>query len=136
MPKKAPLDKRQYSESSKCSVGFEYLGSHYADIHYQCEKCKRNAVFSAKEQKQVYEVRKEYMWTKRKLCDACWCEMKQVKKVLAQFEQNYLDNKALLEDASFLIEWLKLLELYPKYGKKGNPSRITFVKKHLGLLIE
>lgn len=134
MPKKIPLDKRQYSDASKRSVGFEFLGSHYADISYQCIKCKKEAIFTAKEQKQAYEVRKEYMWAKRQLCDACWREIRQIKKQLLQCEQNYLDDKTHLQDANFLSEWLNLLELYPKYGKKGNPARITFVKKHLALL--
>ncbi len=32
---------------------------------------------------------------------------------------------------AFLTQWLDLLVLYPQFGKKANPARIEFVKKHL-----
>lgn len=129
---KVPLNKEEYSAESKRSIGHEYLGDEYKDIKYNCSKCKKKTVFPAIEQKKAYEARKEYMWAKRFLCDLCWREMRSIKSELQEIENRYCENKAKsVQSKEFLFEWLELLELYPKYGKKGNTSRTTFVKKHL-----
>jgi len=127
-----PLNKEEYSVESKRSIGHEYLGDEYKDIKYKCTKCKKKTVFSAIEQKKTYEVRKEYMWTRRELCNLCWREMRSLKSELYNIENKYCENKAeSLLSRAFLSNWLESLELYPKYGKTGNPARIAFVKKHL-----
>ncbi len=127
--KKVPIDKNAYSESSKRSVGHEFLGDFYADINYKCSKCKKPEVFSAQDQKEAYEVRKEYMWAKRKLCDVCWHERKAIEKQLKDKEQWYAKNKEqALKDSEFLHGWLSLLQEYPKYGKKSNPARVKFIQ--------
>lgn len=129
---KVPLNRDEYSEQSKRSIGHEFLGAEYKDIKYKCAKCKKKALFTAIEQKQAFEVRKEYMWIRRTLCTPCWREMREVKAKLQVMEQYYCDNnEQALTSKDFLADWLALLELYPQYGKKGNPRRIEFVKKYL-----
>ena len=132
---KERINKNAYSEESKRSVGHEFLGEYYEDIKYNCSKCKEIAIFLASEQKKAYEVRKEYMWVKRQLCDNCWKEMRSIKAELYRIESEYCKNKAIsLASKVILTEWLELLELYPKFGKKANSARIIFVKKHLNLI--
>ncbi|MCQ8876884.1 zinc-ribbon domain containing protein [Pseudoalteromonas shioyasakiensis] len=129
---KVPLNKNAYSQQSKRSVGHEFLAAYYEDIKYVCIKCNSEAVFLAQDQKQAYEVRKEYMWAERKLCNSCWKQMRAIKAKLVSVELEYCANKAerLLNEA-FLTQWLDLLVLYPQFGKKANPARVEFVKKHL-----
>lgn len=130
--KKVPINKNEYSEASKRSVGHVFLGSYYEDIKYKCRKCRKIALFSAEEQKQAFEVRKEYMWANRQLCDECWREMRSIKAELQRIEDEYCRNKvSTLASKEYLKEWLRLLELYPKYGKRMNSARIAFLKKHL-----
>ena len=129
---KVPLNRNEYSQESKRSVGHEFLAAYYEDIKYVCIKCNSEAVFLAEEQKQAYEVRKEYMWIERKLCYICWKQMRAIKAELYRVEREYCENKPkALSNKEFLTQWLDILELYPKFGKKANFARIDFVKKHL-----
>ena len=129
---KIQLNKNEYSEESKRSVGYSYLGKFYADIEYDCWKCKKREVFSAEDQKYTYEVKKLYMWARRVLCKKCWQEERLLKNQLQDIEKQYCTDKEVkLNDEAFLRNWLKLLEEYPTYGKKGNNSRMKFIKKHL-----
>jgi hypothetical protein len=59
--KKYRINKEAYSEASKRSVGHEFLGEYYQDIKFTCIKCHEEAVFLARDQKEVYEVKKAYM---------------------------------------------------------------------------
>ena len=125
--KKVRINREAFSDSSKNSVGHEFLGDYYENIQYKCIKCKKPAVFSAQEQKETFEMRKEYMWAKRVLCPLCWREMRGIKKDLGIKEQFYLQNKeSVLGDQGFLKEWLELLENYPKFGKKVDSARIIW----------
>ena len=130
--KKVLINKDEYSEESKRSIGHEFLRKYYQDIEYTCKKCSKKVIFLAEDQKQAYEVRKDYMWAERQLCDLCWKEVRSIKVDLQRIESEYCENKAnALSNEGFLTQWLELLELYPKFGKKANSSRIVFVKKHL-----
>lgn len=132
--KKVPLNKDAYSESSKRSEGFWFLGDTYEDIRYQCKKCTKSTIFSAEEQKETYEVKKRYMWQQRTLCNDCYKEMLQIKTELQDIEEYYCSNKQeCLQNRDLLLKWLRLLNEYPTYWQKGNPSRVVFVKKVLGL---
>lgn len=130
--KKVPLNRDEYSDSSKRSVGYEYLDEYYKDIKYRCIKCEKKTIFSAQEQKEAYEVRKEYMWSKRIICPSCWKEMRVLKKKLEENEAHYIANKAdVVKDKEFLGEWLEALKEYPKYGKNEDTARIRFVENAL-----
>ena len=132
---KIPLNRDEYSDESKRSLGHEYLGDEYKDIKYKCAKCEKKALFTASEQKQAFEVRKEYMWIKRTLCTPCWREMRKIKSKLQAMELHYCENKEQsLNSKDFLTSWLTLLVLHPQYGKTANPARIVFVKKYLAML--
>jgi len=130
--KKVRINKEGYSEDSKKSVGHEFLGEYYKDIHYKCGKCHKKAVFTAQEQKDAFESRKEYMWAQRILCHLCWKKMRGIKKELEVKDLFYLQNKeSALQDKEFLKSWLELLELYPKFGKKSDTAKIGMVKNAL-----
>ena len=127
-----PVDPEAYSDESKRSVGIEFVGDYYEDRKYHCKKCGIEAIFSAEQQQKSFEVRKEYMWQRRTLCNDCWHEMRRIKEELNVTETDYCQNKIeRLGDVVFLTKWLNLLSIYPTYGKRGNPSRIRFIKRYL-----
>ena len=129
---KIRINKEAYSESSKNSVGHEFLGEFYEDIHYKCRKCHKPAIFPAEKQKEAFEVRKAYMWARRELCGPCWREMRKIKRDLDDKFQFYSQNKeAALADEAFLLNWLEALEALPKYGEKPDSAKIGMVKKAL-----
>ncbi|CAH0535399.1 hypothetical protein VST7929_02972 [Vibrio stylophorae] len=128
---KVRLNKDSYSEESKRSIGHEFLGSEYKDIEYVCI-CGKRDVFKAEEQKEDYEVRKEYMWARRVLCRSCWRECRKLKFELTEMEKWYSENKNVaLQSPEFLKSWLKALQRYPGFGKKADTARIEFLKKAL-----
>ncbi len=132
--KQIPLNKEAYSDSSKRSVGFEFLGEFYRDIHYQCKRCAKSEIFTAEDQKYTYEIKKKYMWQQRFLCNKCHAEMVTIKSELQKMEKYYCNNKEQsLKDREFLLKWLRLLKKYPTYWKKSNSSRVKFIEKALGL---
>jgi hypothetical protein len=128
--KKLRVNKDAYSDSSKKSVGFEYLDDYYEDTKYRCKKCYKQDVFTAEEQKKTFEVKKAYMWQQRFLCNLCYQEMSSIKKELNEIDSNYLENKeAVMGNEELLKKWLYLLKEYPKYWQKENTAKIVFVKK-------
>ena len=129
---KVPINKEDYSEESKRSYGHESLEKYYKDIEYTCISYFQKAVYSAIEQKEALEVRKEYMWRERVLCKVCWKEMRHIKKKLAAMESEYCENKQeKLNDIEFLEKWIDLLNQYKMYSKQPNTARIAFIEKHL-----
>ena len=110
----------EWSEESKRSFRYSALNSyveHYNEIEYTCIACNKKAVFSAKEQKHSYEVKKNYIWQKRVLCPTCYHELQAIKASLLQCE-------ALLSkgNTEMLNEHLLLLSKLPSYGRKINKS--------------
>jgi hypothetical protein len=129
---KVPINKEEYSESSKRSAGHEYLGEYYSAYKYGCFKCGKKAIYSAIEQKEAYENRKEYMWAKPTLCSQCWKEKRVLKTTNNKMESLFcLEKEKYLADENFLNEWLKSLIEYGLYTNKANTARIEFIKKHL-----
>jgi len=128
--KKFRINKDDYSESSRKSVGFEYLGDYYEDKKYRCKKCYKQDIFTAEEQKKTFEVKKAYMWQQRFLCGLCYQEMSSIKKELIETDNKYLENKeVVLGNEELLKRWLFLLTEFPKYWQKEDTAKIAFVKK-------
>ncbi len=130
--KKYRINKDAYSDSSKKSIGFEFLDDYYEDVKYRCKKCYKQDVFTAEEQKITFEVKKAYMWQQRFLCNLCYQEMSSIKNELNKIDSDYLENKeAVVGNEELLKRWLYLLKEYPKYWQKENTAKIAFVKKAL-----
>jgi len=132
MRKRVRINKENYSESSKRSVGHEFLGDYYEDIEYKCLKCHKNAVFLAQDQKEAFEVRKVYMWKNRNLCGLCWKEYNQIKNRLLELETEHGSvKKNIVRESDVLNEWLGLLKEYPKFGKKADIGKIHAITQAL-----
>ncbi len=125
------IDKEKWSESSKRS--FAYSGSlktHYEDISYRCTKCSQVAMFTAAEQKNAYEVLRQFIWRQRTLCPKCYSNLELLRKKDRQFEKEWAENKARLKsDRQFLWAWLEVLEDIPTYGKRPHSSMIVMLQK-------
>ena len=105
---------------------------HYQDIHYKCARCRRDAVFSAVEQKVAFEGRKVYIWQRRSLCSECWSESRRIERRIRECQTRWrIDKRMLRRDSSFLRQWLELLEAHPNYGARKNNAGITMLRRLL-----
>jgi len=118
------IDRNEWSEESKRSYAFEYENGYYENMNYQCIKCTRSCVFTAEEQKETYEVKKSYIWQRRTLCKRCFKELQTLKKLNQEFEARWSkEEKLSRSDATYLKNWLNVINELPKYGKPKNFSK-------------
>ncbi len=121
-----------WSEASKRSVSYDFAPTHYSDIEYQCYRCGEAAVFSAEEQKEAFEVKKQHVWQRRNLCEHCFLKRRELEREVAKFESSWAQNKAALaKDRDALERWKEVLETLPYYGASRNTAHINMLKKVL-----
>jgi hypothetical protein len=108
-------DPTQWSKESRQSYG-AYLTKEYVDIEYFCWRCGRPDVFTAEDQKNSFEVRKNYFWQRRILCRACWRESNSIRKDLKALQEQWARSKSSLKkDKQFLSRWLQALVRLEEY---------------------
>ena len=113
------IEREKWSEASKRSYAYHCDRVAYQDISYVCRKCSAEAVFSGEEQKESYEVKKNYIWQRRTLCSTCNAELYKLKvKNLALQELWAKDKASLQRNTRFLTEWLAVLEQFPAFGSR------------------
>jgi hypothetical protein len=130
---KAPVDKEQWSESSKRSYAYDSTGipgEFYEDIAYTCLKCSTPSVFPGVEQKTAYEVKKNYVWKRRILCNVCFHRLEELKKKDQEFQKRWEQEKTVLsKDYRFLCDWLSVLKEVPSFGKRKNECMINMLRR-------
>jgi hypothetical protein len=113
------IDRESWSTSSKQSYAYHYQSTAYEDIHYECSKCKSAAVFSAEEQKRSFEVKKNYIWQRRRLCSACNAELFRLRTRERACQARWSEErKVLAHDEGFMRDWLGILLEIPKYAPR------------------
>lgn len=126
------VEKELWSLSSKQSLAYDFAPKTYKDRSYRCWRCGSTATFTAEEQKRAYEIRKAYIWQARLLCPTCWTEEQNIAQQLRSFAAEWKQKKrTLVTNRSFLAEWLRLLELHPKYRGRRNPATIAMLRRLL-----
>jgi hypothetical protein len=104
-----PADPSQWSAASQRSISFYYT-KEYRDAPYTCGQCKRETVFSAKDQKHTYEVSKAPIDQRRVLCTECWKQLLSIDKEIKNCSERWASNKlASTKDKAFLSRWLQLI---------------------------
>lgn len=135
-PAVVAADPTQWSASSQGSVAAHFC-AHYADIAYRCRYCGEHAVFTAREQKRVYEVKKTHIDVQRVLCEACYAARAGVARKVAACAAQWAQGKGVLvTDAGFLTGWRDLLVEHCRYGARPNGAAIAMLEKALGKLRE
>jgi hypothetical protein len=110
-----PADPSKWSEESQRSISFHYV-KEYADIAYNCWRCKKGAVFSAADQKYTYEVKKAPIDQRRILCAGCWKGLLEIDREIKWCEEQWSESKNSLRwNEAFLTKWLNLLTSREEY---------------------
>jgi hypothetical protein len=131
--KSQPVNPNHWSEKSKRSVTFQVPPSHYEDVHYKCGRCRRDAVFTAVDQKLAFEGRKAHIWQSRTLCSECWSERRRIEHDIRGCQVRWrTDERQLQHDGEFLRRWLRLLESHPDYGRRKNHAGIAMLRRLAG----
>ena len=126
-----PADPANWSEKSQGSVG-AYFIKEYEDKHYTCYKCKQNSIFTAREQKYTYEVKKAPIEQDRVLCTNCLKESHILKHKITECEARWKEARSTLEaDYTFLTYWLGLLTAHAEYIRIPNTAAINMLNKRI-----
>ena len=131
-----PAKPENWSEASKRSQVYFCNVVEYRDILYHCCHCQRLAVFPAEAQRESIEVRKNYYWQRRKLCEECFKVRVQFESEVKEFQRRWKVERPTLErDQAVLTHWLQLLEELPRYGASMNGGQIRMLEKLLGIAV-
>lgn len=125
-------DPSQWSKESQQSYAV-CSTKEYRDIKYFCWRCGKADVFTAEDQKHSYEVKKNYFWQRRVLCQECWKESNVIRKELSTCQKKWLAEKGSLKaDIPFLSRWLELLARLEQYVPyKPDTAKKNMLKKLL-----
>src|SRR5262245_66449988 len=102
-----PADPTQWSNQRSAATArvVEYI-----DKFYKCWRCRKDAVFSAEDQKYTYEVKKAPIDQQRILCSDCWRQSLVIDREIEGCENEWASSKvSLAKDRVFLSRWLQLL---------------------------
>ena len=78
----------------------------------------------------AYEVKKNYIWQRRKLCSPCNAELYKLKtKNLALQERWTKEKTSLQRDPAFIAEWLAVIDQFPTFGSRIGSSMGKRLKK-------
>lgn len=123
-----------WSEESKRSYQYEdqpIFMSYYYDTKYRCKKCKTKCVFTAEEKKETFEVKQAYIWQRRTLCKICFEEYNENLARAQSYEKLWAEESHKTSSVAYLAEWLEILKVQSKYGKKYNSSMKVRIEKLL-----
>ncbi len=102
-----PVNRENLSIASQRSYGIPTV---YIDQKYRCRKCGAQCVFTAQEQKHVYEVKKANINKPRVYCDDCYQRLNRLIQDTKKAEQQWIaDKNHLAYDRAFLMHWLGLI---------------------------
>ncbi|MBS9778179.1 MAG: hypothetical protein KGV50_05380 [Gammaproteobacteria bacterium] len=104
----------------------------YVDLKYRCQKCRAKCVFTAQEQKQVYEVKKANINKPRVYCSECYQELIRLITDTQKAEQQWIaDKNNLAKDRLFLEHWLGLINKMSAFRTGINYSIKKMLEKKI-----
>jgi hypothetical protein len=134
-PTSITADPEQWSAQSKQSVAYQCNFVHeYVDRPYACRRCGMACVFTAKDQKYTFEVKKASIDQGRKFCSACWSASHALRSKLAERDAQWAEAKHTLRgDREFLAHWLELLKQWGEFEPyKQDVAKINMLRGLLG----
>jgi Probable zinc-ribbon domain len=131
--KPVPVDRDQWSESSRRSLDYEFAPPYYEDKPFICRACGGNAVFTAEQQRHEYEVKKAFTWQQHVLCHPCFVKRHEPSAENDAFLRRWTQEKARVkEDALAVRRWIEVLEQLPQCGARQDAARLRMLRKLLG----
>ncbi|MBD8527861.1 zinc-ribbon domain containing protein [Pseudomarimonas arenosa] len=127
------VDLSLWSEASRRSMLAAFPPKYYTDIHYVCYHCGGQSVFLGADQKITFEVKRQYVWQRRVLCERCKLESERLKAELRSIRKVRKERGAFAHhDRAQSERMLTLLQLLPKYALRKDTAAIRMLEKELG----
>ena len=107
------IDRSQWSLSSqRHPVGhYDEKALYYENIAYHCKKCGKSCLFTAEQQKQIYEEYKKYIWWLPSFCLSCEEQRRELRHKINKCQFAWNNRKDILsENRKFLEYWKNLLK--------------------------
>lgn len=131
LPNKLKADPTKWSKKSQRSVAADFT-TQYTDIKYRCWHCQAEAIFSAIDQKQTFEIKKANINQRRILCQICWKKALHLSAELRECEAKWNESKhSLKTDEIFLSNWLLILVEQETYLYRHDTARKNMLRKLL-----
>lgn len=128
----ARVDVSLWSEASRRSLIADTPPKYYTDIHYVCYYCGGHSVFLGADQKITFEVKKQYVWQQRILCEYCKRQSEVLKSELRGFRKVRKERPpSALPDRAQSEKMLQILKLLPKYGVRKDTAAIRMLEREL-----
>ncbi|UNP29674.1 zinc-ribbon domain containing protein [Lysobacter gummosus] len=129
---KIAVDMRNWSDESRRSMAAEFAGPVYVDQALSCRRCDREFVFSAQRQKEIFEVRKAYIWQRPVLCPQCWPLRLQWVTELKSLRARWSSQRAVMKrDVEALWRWRRVLDELTACGLRRDKAQIAMLDKLL-----
>ncbi len=128
------IDRSKWSPSSQRSGGhYDECAIYYENLAYRCRKCEMSCVFTAEQQKEAYEERKEYVWRIPSLCPSCETQRNLLRAEVKECQEAWnCKREVLSKNRNFLEQWRLILREIETYGRKGSsPSNVIMISKLL-----
>jgi pyruvate/2-oxoacid:ferredoxin oxidoreductase alpha subunit len=126
------INKELWSEESRRGLEYAFAAEFYEDIPFVCYTCGAKSIFTAEQQKSMYEVRKAYVWARHVLCPTCFKGKNELSAEAASFLATWLQDKGTITtNPARISRWKEVLELLPKYGVRKDTARIRMLSKLL-----
>jgi hypothetical protein len=126
-PMTLPVDRSQLSPASLRSYDVPLV---YNDRTITCRACKKEFVFTAVQQKKLYEEHKRHITTTRVLCTDCKIILTDKKKRLIELE-GLIPKKGFAGkvDKDLVLEVLHVMKMIRHYSHSCNGSKYARYKK-------
>ena len=130
--KPVPVDREQWSESSRRSLDYDFAPAFYEDKPFNCLACGAKATFTAEQQKREYEVKKAFTWQQHILCHPCFVKRHELSGQNDALLNRWSTEKLRMkQDTVALNQWVEILELLPTYGMRKDTARLRMLRKLL-----
>jgi hypothetical protein len=131
---KIALNVAAWSDESRRSTAAECAGASYDDVALCCRHCGRDFTFSAQQQREAFEVRKDYIWKRPVLCPDCWPVRVRLMAELKTLRSRWSAQRSQMKrDGAALLRWRDVLVQLVSYGYRRDRAQISMLGRLLAI---
>ena len=114
-----PVDFKALSDDTRHSHG---LPDHYVDERFTCVDCGKECLFTAAQQKQLYEVKKRCFYQRPVRCSSCSASFRETRRTEFPLDQALARLPKRITDDSFKLDCALGIIEFHRLSQRGNLS--------------